>query len=287
MTTPAYFTRTGETFTPLPIAASLWSADQMHGVAVSGLLAKGIESALEGLGREGMVPARYRIDLFRAARMLPTHIVTTVVREGPRLVLIDGEVRQGDTVVARGSATFLATGEQPAGVAWESTERSAPPPLDLVPVSDEMRTPYFESLKPWSTDFAEHTNGGRHATWQSPVPTVAGESMSPFVMVAAVADTTSMITNWSDAGIEWINADVSVAISRLPVSLEVGIRATDHVSSEGIAAGTAELFDRAGTFGTSTVTALANARRTVKFEEQPHHVADAGFGDDATQSSIA
>lgn len=277
MSAVAYFARTGDTFTPLPIAASLWSADQIHGVAVSGLLAKGIEAELEGLGRGEMVPARYRIDLFRAARMAPATVVTSIVREGPRLVLIDGEIRQGEVVVARGSATFLAEGDQPTGLVWTSSERSVPPPVDVVAPGEELRPPYWESLKPWSTNFVEHANGGRHATWQSPVPTVLGEEMSAFAMVAAVADTASMITNWSESGIEWINADVSLAMSRRPVTLEVGIRALDQVSSAGVAAGTAELFDRAGTFGTATVTALANTRRTVRFDEQPHHVADAGF----------
>jgi len=270
MSIVAYFTRTGETVTPLPIAASLWSPDQMHGVAVSGLLALELERTLAGLGRPDMVPARYHVDLFRVARMIPTSVRATVLREGPRLVLIDAEVSQEGVVVARASATFLSPGEQPVGAVWSSAERAVAPTEEEVPASTEPRPPYWLSLKPWSQDFLEHQNAGRHATWQTPVPTVEGEEMTSFVAVAAISDCTSMIVNWGEAGMEWINTDISLAMNRRPAGVEVGIRALDQISSAGVAVGVAELFDRDGTFGTATVTALANTRRTVNFEDHDH-----------------
>jgi hypothetical protein len=74
-----------------------------------------------------------------------------------------------------------------------------------------------------------------------------------------------MVTNWGSAGVEYINTDYSLALSRPPVGLEIGLRAVDHAAHDGVAAGTAEVFDRAGTFGTASVAALANSRRTVDF----------------------
>jgi hypothetical protein len=50
----------------------------------------------------------------------------------------------------------------------------------------------------------------------------------------------------------------------------LGLRATDHVASDGIAVGTAEVFDRTGTLGTATVTSLANTRRTVDLRGGVH-----------------
>ncbi|TWH24939.1 hypothetical protein L618_000100003940 [Rhodococcus rhodochrous J45] len=73
------------------------------------------------------------------------------------------------------------------------------------------------------------------------------------------------MTNWSDKGVGYINSDVTLALSRLPEGPEVGIEADNHISSEGIAVGTAVLFDRLGAFGTGVVTALANAQRQVDF----------------------
>lgn len=40
MTDPIFFfTRAGDTLVPAPLACSMWSNDQMHGVALSGALA--------------------------------------------------------------------------------------------------------------------------------------------------------------------------------------------------------------------------------------------------------
>ncbi|WP_246086690.1 hypothetical protein [Nocardioides humi] len=90
-----------------------------------------------------------------------------------------------------------------------------------------------------------------------------GEECTPFQAVASIADATSMVTNWGDRGVEHINTDIDLALCRLPDSSRLGLRATDHVAADGIAVGTAEVFDSTGPIGTATVTSLANTRRTV------------------------
>lgn len=261
-----WFRRDGEAFTPLPLARSLWSESQIHGVAVSGLLARALERAVLALGRPELVPARYHVDLFRAARMAETTATATVVRQGPRLVLLDAVVQQGDVRVARATATFLQPSTNPSGVVWSSEAgRPTPAPADLAPLADVFHVPLFASEKPWSDNWTEHQNAGRHQTWQTAVPIVAGEPVTPFQAVASVADATSMVTNWGSNGVEYINTDISLALARRPTGVAVGLRALDHVAANGIAVGTAEVFDRAGPLGTATVTALANARRTVDF----------------------
>ena len=42
----AWFQQSAAGFDPLPLAQSLWRDDQMHGVAVSGLLARALEHAV-------------------------------------------------------------------------------------------------------------------------------------------------------------------------------------------------------------------------------------------------
>ena len=117
-----WFRRTGDAFDPLPLARSLWSPEQIHGVAVSGLLALTLEQTLAGLGRAGLVPARYHVDLFRAAHMTTTTVSATVVREGPRLALLDAIVEQAEDDEAFLRLTderwnpLLATGET---VSWD------------------------------------------------------------------------------------------------------------------------------------------------------------------------
>jgi len=262
---PAYFRRIPEGFEPLDLARSDWSADQLHGVAISGLLATAAEDTLTELGRADFVPARFHVDLFRPSRATTTTTRVEVVRSSNRLTLVDIGLWQGEEKTARASALFLAPSENPAGEIWEPSDRGTPPPLDIAPLSDEPAAPVIASTKPWSRHFAEHQNGGRRSIWHTMVPVILDEPASTFQAVAACADTASMVTNWGSAGVAHINTDISLTLARRPSGLGIGMRTLDHVQYDGIAVSTAEVFDRTGPLGTASVTALANARRTIDF----------------------
>jgi hypothetical protein len=169
--------------------------------------------------------------------------------------------------------------DEDVGAVWTSRDAPQPPPLELAPVSEEPRVPLFSSEEVgWSQVFADHQNGSRKQTWQSALPIVLGEKPSPFQSVAGVADSTSMVMNWGDSGVEFINTDINLSLSRLPVSMEIGLSARERFAHEGIAVGTAVVFDREGPIGTSTVTALANARRAVDFTQHD-------FGEEGTSGA--
>lgn len=261
----AFFRRSGDGYEPLVLAESMWGKGQLHGVAVGGLLARAVEEAVEEAGRSELVPARFHVDLFRPAMSVPTTTQATIVRTSRRLALVDAQVVQDGSPVARATASFLLPTQAPAGKVWSATDRATLPPLSVVPESDDPRVPYFASRCDWSDNFGEHQNDGRHTVWHTGVPMVVGERPTPFQAVASIGDTASMVTNWGTGGVEYINTDYSLALSRPPVSLEIGLRALDHVAHDGVAVGTAEVFDRSGTIGTATVTALGNARRAVDF----------------------
>jgi hypothetical protein len=255
-----------DTLVPTEIACSLWSEDQVHGVALSGALARSLELAAAQTGRTDLRPARYTVDLFRPARMQACRVRTSIVREGRRLCLLDAVLEQAGEPVARASGLFVQPSEPPPGEVWEPGTTFGPPPLELAPVSEEPRVPLFSSEQlGWSRSFGEHQNAQRKMTWQTGMPVVAGEKPSPFVAVASIADAASMVTNWGSNGVEQINTDITVTLARLPVSLEVGLAAVDRVSNEGIAVGTAAVFDRVGTLGAAVVSSIANAKRTVDF----------------------
>lgn len=262
---------------PQSLAQSLWSETQMHGVAISGAIALGLEEAALGTGRSDLQAARLTVDLFSAARMEPSLVRTRVVREGKRLLLIDGELVQGlgegeeEKVVARSSALFLLPTETPDGLVWSAEDVPQVPPVDVVPVSDQPRVPFLASANGWSQNFGEHANAGRHAIWQSVPPVLpgvadGGVAQSGFVSAAAVADSTSMVVNWGSKGVEYINTDITVTLSRPIQGTEMGLTARDRFESAGVAVGSAVLIDRSGPVGITMVTAMANARRTVTFE---------------------
>jgi hypothetical protein len=260
----AFFAAEADHLVPQDLARSRWSEDQMHGVATSGALARAMEQAVAAQGRTELRAARYTVDLFRPATMAPCVVGATVVREGPRLCLVDAVLEQGGRPVARAGGIFLRPSTTPAGAVWSTGTTPAPPPPDLAPVSDELRVPLFGSDDAgWTGSFADHQNGSRKRTWQTAVPVVAGERPTPFQAVASIADSASMVTNWGSRGIEFINTDIALSISRLPVSLEVGLEALERTEHDGIAAGCARVFDREGVLGTAMVSALANAHRTV------------------------
>lgn len=263
----SFFRRSGDALTPTDMARSMWDDDQMHGVALSGALARGIERAVADRGRDDLIPARYTVDLFKAARMTDCLVTTEVVREGPRICLVDAVLTQGETRVARASGLFLKPTASTAGAVWSPDERPAPPPLDVAPPGDDPHVPFFHSSAGWSQSFGLHQNDARKASWNTAIAVVDDEPPSPFQAVASIADGASMVTNWGDRGIEHINTDITLALARRPDSLSIGLAALDRVEVDGVAVGTAAVFDRSGPLGTAVVTSLANAKRVVDFAE--------------------
>lgn len=255
-----------EVVAPEPLAASLWRSDQMHGVAASGLLARGVERRVAEAGRGELVPARWHVDLFRPAGMVASRVEVQVLREGPRLLLLEARLLQDDALVARAGATFLRPGADPAGRVWPAGDPGREPAPEVPGIArpaGEHHVPMFMSRASWSENFGDHQNDGGHATWQTGVPIVVGEECSPFAAAASIADATSMVTNWGDRGVEHINTDVDLALTRAPRTTSLGLRALTHLRQDGVAVGSAEVYDADGVFGVATVTALANTRRTV------------------------
>ena len=84
-------------------------------------------------------PARLTVDLLRPAALAPRAGRTASRREGRRLNLVEAEMLQHDTVVARARALFLRRGEQPPGEVWTSpiddaaAARSPPTPSGDAP----------------------------------------------------------------------------------------------------------------------------------------------------------
>ncbi len=266
----SFFRADGDLLVPTEMAQSMWSGNQMHGVAISGALARSGEQAVRSAGRTELVGARSTVDLFRAATMDPCLLTAEVVREGPRLCLVDVMLSQDDRQVARASALFLKPTESAPGEIWSPSERPAPPPEDIAPVTDEPHVPYFFSSAGWSQSFGQHQNASRKQSWNSAIPVVAGEPLTGYVAAAAVADGASLVTNWGSDGVEYINTDVTLTLAREPVGTEIGLSAVDRVEQDGIAVGTAAVFDRTGPIGTAVVTSLANAKRTIDFAKLTH-----------------
>ncbi|MCX6397321.1 MAG: thioesterase family protein [Propionibacteriales bacterium] len=286
MTFHALFRPEGDLLLPQDIARSPWADNQMNGIATSGVLARELERAVDALGRSDVRPARYTVDLFRAPSMGPCRLTSNVVREGSRIVLVDATLVQDDRPVARASGLFLAPTVNPDGQVWQPESAPQPPSVEISPISDEPRPPLLSSDGiGWSGQFADHQNAQRKQTWQRAIPVVLGEDTSPFQCAASVADATSLVANWGSAGVQYINSDITLSLSRLPAGVELGLSTVSWSSHDGISIGTAIVYDRLGAIGSSSVTAIANARRGVDFEKRDPVAAAHALRDAAAQAA--
>ncbi len=195
--------------------------------------------------------------------MDPCRAVVRVVRSGRRIHLVEADLMQGSTLVATARALFsrpdpdVATAE-----VWAPQSELQPPPIGLCPGTDEPRLHYRDGEGWVATPATEHT-GSRKVMWVLGVPIVEDEKLSAFQFAASAADVASVVGNWGNAGMQFINADVTLALTRLPHELEIGLAASDRVEDDGISTSTVTVFDRSGTLGTVVITAVANVRATV------------------------
>jgi acyl-CoA thioesterase len=262
-TRPAHFTALDEDlFQPTRFAQSHWGEDHLNGPAVVGLAARALE---ERFGLPEFTPARLTVDLFRAAKGVPTAVKTALVRDGRRVRNAECEIVQDGVTVARATLVQYRRAAPPRGQEWSATTEFEPP-ADL----DEARPINIGSDGVgWSHAIADHQNAARKRTVNRTADVVEDTRNSPFVRAVMVAEGTSLVTNLGTDGVGYINGDLTVALARLPADDWIGVQADAHWVADGIAVGTATLFDHVGAFGTGLVTAVSNPAAQIDFTDDP------------------
>ncbi|MCX6481383.1 MAG: thioesterase family protein [Mycobacterium sp.] len=244
-------------FHPTESALSRWGNDSLNGPAVVGLAARCLEREF---GAEGFLPTRLTADLFKAARKVPTQVRTRLVRDGRRVRSSECDVVQDGTIVARATMVQYRMSEPPPGQEWVSTESFSPP--------DGVQGAVYlvgSDGAGWGAAGSEHQNVSRKRVYHRTIEVVIDETASPFVRTVVAAEATSLVTNLGTQGIGYINGDLTVALSRLPIGDYIGVQANSHWTSAGVAVGDATLFDDIGPFGIGMVTAIANPAAQIDF----------------------
>lgn len=258
MATRAFFVPDGDYFAPTALAQGPWG-QTISGNYVGGLLGHVIE---RDAGDSGMQPARLTVDLFRPAALAPVRVQTQVSREGRRLKLVEATMTQSDTVVARASTLILRRGEQPPGERWSTSVAMPVPPPAPDPLPEGAVTliwTYGNNGDTPSLGLAGWAHNGPKYVWtRDLIPLVDGEALSPFTRAAMAGDIASSLTHFGADGLQFINADYTLTLSRLPEGPYLGLAALTHSSHAGVATGTALLVDENGPIGSATATALAN-----------------------------
>jgi hypothetical protein len=182
---------------------------------------------------------------------------TRVVRDGRRVRVIEVSILSQDVEVARASALMLRNGAHPNGNPWRAPEWDVASPEDL-PAQENAG-----AFGGWEIRLA--TPGGfwtsdRKRLWcRDRWQLVAGETPSPAVRAALAADLPNPLANSSEAGLQFINADLTLFLARHPATDWIGVEVAGHTGHDGIAVGTCTLYDTAGAIGWSSVCAIANA----------------------------
>ncbi|WP_163701085.1 acyl-CoA thioesterase domain-containing protein [Mycolicibacterium agri] len=249
-------------YAPTGHAQSHWGVDHLNGPALVGLAAHALESEF---GLPEFLPTRLTVDLFKAARGMPTTTKVALVRDGHRVRNSECELVQDGVTVVRATMVQYRLSEPPRGEEWTSaTEFPWPDELGAVGVSS-----MGSDGAGWTRGIAEHQNTTRKRFINRMIDVVEGRDNSPFVRGAMVAEGASLVTNLGSAGVGYINGDLTVAMARLPVDEWVGVQADSHWASDGISVGTATVFDRVGAFGSAVVTAVANPAAQIDFTNDP------------------
>ena len=250
----AFFVPTGDGFVPRPHARSPWAADMLHGRLLAGLAVREVERAhLDG----GFGLARLTTDLFSVVPMAPVTLRATRIRDGRRVRAVDVLVACEGRDVARASALLLVAPGAPPGTVWGRGAWAAPAPSALAtgPRSEEADAMGSPDLR----FVGKALDGpGPHRAWlREPWPLVDGEAISPYVRAVIAADVSNPLSNWGDAGLQYINADLTVSLVRAPVGEWIGLEVTDHLGDAGVSVGSCRLHDPTGPIGQVLVTGVS------------------------------
>lgn len=247
---------------PTAFAQSHWGEDHLNGPAVVGLAAWALERAY---GDPDFVPARLTVDLFKAARGMPTTTPVRLARDGRRVRGSECDVVQDGTVVARATLLQYRASAAPRGEEWfPANDLARPATLD-----ETAGITIGSDGNPWTHRIADHQNAARKRTLNRAIDVVVGQPVTPFCRAAMAAEGTSLVTNLGTAGVGYINGDLTVALTRLPQGEWLGLQADSHVAADGISVGTATLFDDLGPIGTGMVTAISNPGAQIDFTNDP------------------
>jgi hypothetical protein len=245
---------------PTLFAQGPWNPHHLHGGPICGVLARAVEACPSPAP---MRVARMSVEMTRAVPMEPFTVCAEVSRAGRRIQQIDARIEAGGQTLARASALRIRVAARDPRIdipfADALPERAPGPPRD----AEMMRlfSPGFiRALEFWRTRLATREEPG--ITWsRMRVPLVAGEPVTPFVLLATLCDFASGTGNPLDfTRYTSINPDLSLHVLREPRGEWIGIRARTGIVSDGIGQSHATLFDLEGAVARALVSLLVEGR---------------------------
>ncbi len=260
-TTPL-FEREGERYRPTEMSTSPWGDGLVGGAMLAALLAHAVEGAAARLpapeGAAALRPARLTVDMVRPAPRTPLAVTVEVARVGRRLAALDAVLAAEERIVARARSLWLRPSAEPPGAIAQPPENGFAGPGAFATDPPREGRPWPD---PWERRTVYPRGGERPAvTWiRLACPPLPGTPATPFVRAAAAADFANPQGHQGSAGLELVNADISLTLHRLPRGEWMLAEAVARASESGLAFASCALADEEGRFGASTVASLASA----------------------------
>jgi len=256
---PFFVAEGAHRFMPNDVCRGPWDRNSLHGRVVAGLLAHEVETTW---GDPAFHCARLTVDLYRVLPFAAVDVSSKVVRDGNRIRVVDAEFSSNGVSVARASAVLLRKAENPAGTVWSPPPWDAPSPHSLSSPPNRAAGANAPAREPmWETRVIDNGFGStaqKRAWLRETRALIDGVELTPLVRVAFASDFTNPFANSGSEGLQFVNADITLYIHRLPSTEWLGFEVVEHHSEDGIAVGECVIHDERGAIGRSLVCALAN-----------------------------
>lgn len=256
----AFYVRRGDAFAATELTRGPWDRDSQHAGPPCALLGRALDRAGDLAGAR---IARVTFEILRPVPIAALECSAAVVRPGRSVELIEGALSHEGKDLIRARAWRIRT----AAVTLEPPPAAQPPPPG--PQQGEARD-YF----PVAWDAGFHTamevrflSGG----YAEPGPArvwmrmrdalVEGEEPSALDRLLVAADAGNGVSAPLDIRrYLFINADLSVAVSRLPAGEWVCLDAVTYAEPDGVGLSDSALFDESGPIGRASQSLLVAER---------------------------
>jgi hypothetical protein len=244
-----------------------WDPDAQHAGPPAALLGREIELLTEGrIGGADGPPAhvgRITYELMRSVPIAALRVSAEIVRPGRSVEMIEATLSDDDGDVMRARAWRLRTAPvefgDPPGL------REPPPGPDRGEPGEFFHTGYdvgYHTAMEYRFVSGAFIEAGPSVVWmRMAVPLLPGEEPSPLQRVLAAADS----GNGVSAALDWqgylfINVDLSVHLTRMPVGEWVCLDAITLPERNGVGIADTALFDERGQIGRAAQTLLVGTR---------------------------
>ncbi|HEY7052170.1 MAG TPA: thioesterase family protein [Mycobacterium sp.] len=246
-----------DTFESTEITCSNWDPAIQHGSPPLALLTRAVQATLTD---SPLRIGRLTLDILGAIPVAPVTVRAWAERPGRRISLLVAEMTPASDSrpVARVTAWALATSDT-SDVASDRYPPLVEGPVRPLPAHWWDLTGYLGSVD-WRRQTDDPT--GAAVFWLRPLgQLVDGENTTPLEKLMLAVDSANGVGSALDfQRFIFMNTDTVVHLHRLPGGEDFAIRARASVGPDGIAANSAEIFDRSGFIGTCAQTVLVQPR---------------------------